>query len=89
MVYPCAFCVSCVSFQPMHYTRLRECSDLLKALAVVIGVYSLKFQKSLEALKWDQGLVYESYIRMLCGSLFQCLFLSFVDILLFGQLIFL
>lgn len=64
----------------LYLLRLMECSDLLKALAVGVIVYSLKFQKSLEALKWDQGLVHKSHIKMMCdSSLFQCLFSSLVD----------
>jgi len=54
----------------LYSLRLMECCDLLKALAVVVIVYSLKFQNSLEALQWDQGLVYKSCIKMLCESLF-------------------
>ena len=82
-------CLMSVLTDGLHSLRLMECCDLLKALAVVVIVYSLKFQKSLEALKWDQGLVYKSHIKMLCGSLFQCFFPSLVDVFLLGQLVFL
>lgn len=49
-----------------------ECCDLLKALTVVVIVYSLKFQKSLEALKWDQGLVYKSYVKKKKNAVWFC-----------------
>jgi len=50
-------CLMSVLTDGLYSLRLMECSDLLKALAVVVIVYSLKFQKSLEALKWTRGLV--------------------------------
>lgn len=60
----------------------------MKALAVLF-VYSLKLQKGLEALKWDQKVVYKSYAGGLCVSLFQRLISSLVDVFLLGQLVFL
>lgn len=57
-----------------------ECCYLLKALTVII-VYSLKFQNSLEALKWDYW-VYKNSAKMLLRSLFQRLFLSLIDVFL-------
>lgn len=82
-------CLMSVLTDVLHLLQLMECCDLLKALAVVVIVYSLKFQKSLEALKWDQGLVYKSSIKMLCGYLFQRIFPSSEDVFLLGQLVFL
>lgn len=75
-------CLMSVLTDGLHLLRLIESCDLLKALAVVVIVYSLEFQKSLEALKWDQGLLYKSYIKMLYVYLFQCLFSCLVDVFL-------
>lgn len=44
-------CLMSVLTDGLHLLQLMECCDILKALAVVVIVHSLIFQKSLEAFK--------------------------------------